>query len=592
MDRQKNKNRGGIHVKNTGKWKTAGIRTAAALLAAVTAIVPVRAEEIGSSWDEDTRVHVLRRKVATAINVYTDGLSQDVTHEEGVYDGVIYDILRVNPTEHTFLQVDFSEVPGYVNELKDWDTIAAGYRYAGGINAGYFINEGEQYGRPVGAVRRHNQWVNWYHDKCVPAYGNGFATAYISGSELELKYHGWQYGKWAGDTAWQWWTGYTMDADFAVSGSFTYFADGQEKDITNGDCGDINYHTFGRAVSILAQRPDKQYLLITLYGTVQENRIADFLRALGVSDAIRMDGGGSTQMVYETDLVQTVAPQMISTASALLDQETAAPIGYATVIVDSLRMRSAPSVNGFVRGTAINGERYQVYEISEDGTYTWYRIGVGRWIAGRSDWVKYEPAGTAPAAAEPTACRPMGFCAWDGKNYWFENSIRQGTYNDPLGVIGDGTVRGREIYDPESNGWYWLDADNNGAKAAGKEVWIPYIYQNEESLKSDAGKLEEAVWDSNTYTEAADGTTADMGEQVRRAILEKKGKWVRYDETGKMLKGWVTIKDKLAEVYPHQSGNVYYYDYKTGLMAKGWTTIGGKRYFFNEITGVLEQSEG
>ena len=141
-------------MKNTGKWKTAGVRTAAALLAAVTAIVPVRAEEIGSSWDEDTRVHVLRRKVATAINVYTDGLSQDVTHEEGVYDGVIYDILRVNPTEHTFLQVDFSEVPGYVNELKDWDTIAAGYRYAGGINAGYFINEGEQYGRPVGAVRR------------------------------------------------------------------------------------------------------------------------------------------------------------------------------------------------------------------------------------------------------------------------------------------------------------------------------------------------------------------------------------------------------------------------------------------------------
>ena len=59
-----------------------------------------------------------------------------------------------------------------------------------------------------------------------------------------------------------------------------------------------------------------------------------------------------------------------------------------------------------------------------------------------------------------------------------------------------------------------------------------------------------------------------------------------------MLKGWVTIKDKLAEIYPHQSGNVYYYDYKTGLMAKGWTTIGGKRYFFNEITGVLEQSEG
>lgn len=365
-------------------------------------ITPVSAEEIGSSWDEDTRVHVLRRRVATAINVYTDGTTEDVTHEEGVYDDVVYDILRVTPGEHTFLQVDFGETPGYVNELKDPETIAAGYRYAGGINAGYFISDDAQYGRPVGAVRRHNEWVNWYNDKCVPAYGNGFATAYISGDEMDLKYHGWQYGKWNGDTAWQWWTGYTMNADYAVSGSFTYFTDGVEQDITNGDYGDINYRTFGRAVTILAQKPDKQYLLITLYGTVEEYRIADFLRSLGVSDAIRLDGGGSTQMVYETDLVKTVAPQLVNTASDHIDEETATPIGYATVVVDSLRVRSQPRTNSFVRGTAVNGERYQVYETSDDGTYTWFRIGLRRWIAGRKDWVNYESAGTEELKPEET----------------------------------------------------------------------------------------------------------------------------------------------------------------------------------------------
>ena len=46
-------------------------------------------------------------------------------------------------------------------------------------------------------------------------------------------------------------------------------------------------------------------------------------------------------------------------------------------------------------------------------------------------------------------------CAWNvvgGKSYWYENGVKQGTYDDPNGVMGDGTVRGREIYDAASNG--------------------------------------------------------------------------------------------------------------------------------------------
>ena len=63
---------------------------------------------------------------------------------------------------------------------------------------------------------------------------------------------------------------------------------------------------------------------------------------------------------------------------------------------------------------------------------------------------------------------------------------------------------------------------------------------------------------------------------------------MRYDEDGKMLKGWVTIEGELANLYPKQAGNRYYYDYKTGLMAKGWTVIGGARYHFDEQTGVMD----
>ncbi len=163
--------------------------------------------------------------------------------------------------------------------------------------------------------------------------------------------------------------------------------------------------------------------------------------------------------------------------------------------------------------------------------------------------------------------------------YWYEDGVLQGTYDDPKGVVGDGTVRGREIYDPATDAWYWLDSVYNGAKAVGKEVWIPYIYQNESSF-SDIDIVENA-------------NSSDEGLKTlaEKSIRERTGKWVRYDENGKMLKGWVKIEGELAECYPDQKGNVYYYYHKTGLMAKGNVSIDGKDYFFNEITGVLESED-
>ena len=72
------------------------------------------------------------------------------------------------------------------------------------------------------------------------------------------------------------------------------------------------------------------------------------------------------------------------------------------------------------------------------------------------------------------------------------------------------------------------------------------------------------------------------------ALLTGTGKWVRYDENGAMLKGWVTIEGELAVLYPEQEGNVYYYDHRTGLMAKGTVTIDGVEHYFDEITGVKQ----
>lgn len=172
-------------------------------------------------------------------------------------------------------------------------------------------------------------------------------------------------------------------------------------------------------------------------------------------------------------------------------------------------------------------------------------------------------------------------CIWkteNGINYWYENGIKQGTYNDKNGVIGDGTIRGREIYDPESNGWYWLDACFDGAKAVNKEVWMPYIYQNENN------------W-SNEEIEANASNSGNMASQVAQAINDKSGKWVRYDNEGKMVKGWYTVEGEDANIYPSQAGNTYYYDETTGLMAKGAIVIDNETYEFNSLTGALEKGE-
>lgn len=160
------------------------------------------------------------------------------------------------------------------------------------------------------------------------------------------------------------------------------------------------------------------------------------------------------------------------------------------------------------------------------------------------------------------------------KAYWYEYGVRQGTYSDPKGVIGDGTVRGREIYDPVSNGWYWLDAVYDGAKAVSKEVWMPYVYQDE--AKFSEQELENVC-----------NASGAMASQVKKAIEDKTGKWVRYTAEGKMVKGWYEVNGDDLLVYPQQAGNIYYYEEITGLMAKGWTNIDGVDYYFDEVTGAL-----
>jgi len=140
-----------------------------------------------------------------------------------------------------------------------------------------------------------------------------------------------------------------------------------------------------------------------------------------------------------------------------------------------------------------------------------------------------------------------GFVKNEKQLYWYEDGIKQGIYGDPKNVkdalFGE-IERGREIYDPESDAWYWLDAIYEGAVAKDKEVWMPYIFQ--EDMKTGANPA---------------------------------GKWVRYDKHGEMIKGW----------YANDNG-FYYYDKLTGKMFYGEHVINGKTYSFDEITGIMKMN--
>ena len=162
---------------------------------------------------------------------------------------------------------------------------------------------------------------------------------------------------------------------------------------------------------------------------------------------------------------------------------------------------------------------------------------------------------TVYADDDPAVCAVFGFCRYRGKQYWYEDGVRQGIMGDPKNITDTvyGYERGREIYDPESDAWYWLDAIYDGAKAAAKEVWMPYIFQSD----LEAG-------------------------------INKQGKWVRYNRAGAMIKGWYTVGGSDIELYPSQAGNRYYYDRITGEMVKGYREIDGKLYHFDENIGVLQ----
>ena len=62
-----------------------------------------------------------------------------------------------------------------------------------------------------------------------------------------------------------------------------------------------------------------------------------------------------------------------------------------------------------------------------------------------------------------------------GNLYWYENDVKQGLEG-----------RGKEIWDPGSDAWYWLDSNENGRMAINKDVYMEAFL---EFLKTDSFML-------------------------------------------------------------------------------------------------------
>ena len=65
-------------------------------------------------------------------------------------------------------------------------------------------------------------------------------------------------------------------------------------------------------------------------------------------------------------------------------------VGKVKVNVSGLNIRKLPNASSDKAGKTENGKSYDVYDIYNGATYTWYRIGDGQWIADNGSWVTYK----------------------------------------------------------------------------------------------------------------------------------------------------------------------------------------------------------
>ena len=193
----------------------------------------------------------------------------------------------------------------------------------------------------------------------------------------------------------------------------------------------------------------------------------------------------------------------------------------------------------------------------------------------------------ATASAAQTASQSGWVTEADGTLHWYENGS----------IAAD-----KAFYDEGTNAWYWADAD--GTIATNKDVFIPVSNDDRTQGKwvrfdenSRMIKGEDCRYGGWYYF---DETTGEMAKGFK--LLEKgELKWVCYDRiTGQMYHGEV-IDSGNWYYFDEYTGATYYgfryypyankwvcYDRITGVMYHGQAVDCGNWYYFDDYTGATQ----
>ena len=189
-----------------------------------------------------------------------------------------------------------------------------------------------------------------------------------------------------------------------------------------------------------------------------------------------------------------------------------------------------------------------------------------------------------------------GWLAANGKQYWYEN-----------GRIASN----KEVFDPGSNAWYWVDAD--GAMVRGMR-YIPsnggkWVYYDWITGQMAHGERYVDYDREHTGWYYFDPVTGAMAKGMRH-LDSNGGKWVYYDWiTGQMAHGeryvdydrehtgWYLFDQTTGamchgDVYIQSNGGKWVrYDRITGKMVKGLHRQDDAWYYFDPVTGAMQRGD-
>ena len=113
-------------------------------------------------------------------------------------------------------------------------------------------------------------------------------------------------------------------------------------------------------------------------------------------------------------------------------------IGYATILINDLNIRTGPNTTAKIKGLAKQYKEYEVYSKTTAGGYTWYQIGTDEWVADDGSWVSFSTERRG-STDKPIAPYEDFFGDWEYFYKYEKNGHYFSTKSRGLRLYKDGT---------------------------------------------------------------------------------------------------------------------------------------------------------